>query len=1056
MKKSLLFLLVSFLSIIGFSHAQDSCDQVFYWSLRYYKWYVFNDTFNNPGPSSYYIWNYKVDYREQFDYNNSTDFPQFWRTDTIKSKKYEVKKWEDIKFIEAKTPYYIYSVPQTRDKNNLFLKYTLTYSTDSAWTNKKDITECKYYEISWCWDGMIDSTYNETCDNWKNNSNTIPGACRLDCSSIVPPSTTKIDIEKKLINNKPYQSWELVWFRIDFSNKWTWVNHHVIVTDYLPKWLIYVSSIIKLDDQSVIPMFEKTVITGSDAIRYRGFDLGIWKWWYIILTWMSKWVERNSYTTNFTDIISDEWYDNANAGFEIYSPSTILTIDKTINKSLFNLWETVNFAIAVKNNWPTTINWLQIQDIRPDNNCIIYSSGTSDHNLTTTNPNNPYTRTYNQTFNIWETINIYFTWQIKNDINCVRNYLNTWTLTYTILGETNFLRDVVPFSVLNPDNQCRSISVSKDIIKLDSNYRWTTDVSCYTNWWVWNIEIDCWNGKNYTTNNVTSASYICEYNDTVYPKTYTISCKVNNTSSSNCIKSVLIDRDWGGDGWYCWNGRLDSFESCDITEARRAYNRWDKYNGYYKIWDRADNWIRNISSSYDNWRYYCKNCAIRELPWSETYIPQACFNTNTTISVQKWEYLPFRWNLENTKDMANWSSCNSSSTEWKILKDTLKCTFKIYNWKHSDSDEDEVLKITKDCDTDERNGHKLFNYFETSNLYRSIDNAFWKYYLKVDDFAKNNIYWEYKLALDSVKYDYCDENNDKKTWIIVERVCEVDFAVTKPYIAQKSNFNITPKATNLKLEWFYDILGNPLIKKTDLEKIMILDEWQYNASTNVYNLMTSFIKKYDKLAVKIDKSTVSNLIESNSSVQVSKVPNQQIYIFQWNWDLKLKELWALSKPFTMIIKWLNLIVKWNIEKTNWMFLVDWWTISFEESESNRCKKTQLVQWIFITNKWFAVKDSNIYQRTTNDKLDNPRCIYGWLKVKWVLIWNNIESIIMARRSQLNDWFRVNSSNPEAVEIERRNEIFNWASLLIEYSPWLREQLPPWANEFTKSLEIYKK
>lgn len=1183
MKKRLLILPLLILWIIWFSQAKDTCDQTFYWNLRYNKGYIFNDTFNNPW-SSYYLRDYRVDYREQSDYNNSSNFPIFWRTDIIKSQKYEVKKWQNLKFIEAKTPYYIYSVPTTRSKDNLFLKYTVIYSSDVAWTKRKDHTECKYYEISRCWDGIIDSTYWEICDNWKNNSDTVPWACKLDCTlptakkvdlslikdvnkavvsswenviftitvkndwpenatnvevtDLLPSAyiyvsntvsqwsynssnwirtiwnininerkvltltakvknnwnylniaevtkcweedidstpnnhiaseddqddaavsliSTEIDIEKKLVNNVIYQSWDLVTFRMDFVNKWPSIAHHVIITDYLPRWMTYVSSAIKMDDWSIIPMYSSVTENNIDTIKYYWFDLNVNKWWYIILTGISKWLERVSETTNNVFIKSDEDEDHSWAKFEILNPTTILSIDKTINKSLFNLWEIVNFKIAVRNNWPIAISWLQIQDIRPDTSCIIPSwTRSSDHQLIMTNPNNPYTRTYNQTFNIHDIINIYLSWQVKNDTNCIKNYLNTWTLTYNILWQTKYLRDVVPFSVIGQDNQCKSIFVSNTSIKLDSNYQWSTDVVCYTDWTNWNIQIDCGNWKTSSINWATSLSYRCDYTETNYPKNYTISCKVNNTSNSNCNQVIELTKSgWGwGWGWYCGNWRLDSFESCDITDSERAYNGWDKYNWYYIIWDRADNGRHNISNKYDDGRYYCKNCWLKELPWEERYTPPACFNTQTTISVQKWEYLPFRWNLEDKDNFINWDDCDDWD-DGKILKDTLECTFKVYNWKNSDSDEDYVLVKTKDCDTDERNNKKLFDYFENSNVYRSLDDAFWKYYFKVDDFAKDWVYGEYKLALDKVEYEYCDNENEKK-WTVVERVCEVDFAVTKPYIAQKNNFNITPKATNLKLEWFYDIFGIELIKKTDLDKIMILDEWQYNASSNVYSLMTSFIKKYEKLAIKIDKSLVSNMIESNSSVQVSKVPNQQIYIFQWNWELKLKELANTGKPFTMIVKWLNLIVKWNIEKTNWMFLVDGWKISFEESDTNRCKKSQTVQWIFISNKWFTANNSNIYQKTTNDDLDNPRCVYGWLKVKWVLIWNNIESIIMARRSQLNDWFRVNSTNESAIKIERRNEIFNWASVLIEYSPALRESLPPGANEFTKSLEIYKK
>jgi hypothetical protein len=172
--------------------------------------------------------------------------------------------------------------------------------------------------------------------------------------------------------------------------------------------------------------------------------------------------------------------------------------------------------------------------------------------------------------------------------------------------------------------------------------------------------------------------------------------------------------------------------------------------------------------------------------------------------------------------------------------------------------------------------------------------------------------------------------------------------------------------------------------------------------------------------------------------------------------LELTELKSFSKPFTIILKNINLTIIWSITETNWMFLVQWWTISFQEPFGNKCEATQIVQWIFMTDKWFEAEIKNKYQTTSNNELWTARCNYWWLNIKWVLIGNWTDKIVNARRSQLNHRFQVVSSNPNAILAERRNEIFNWASLLIEYSPYLWNNLPPWASEFTKVLDIYKK
>jgi len=60
-----------------------------------------------------------------------------------------------------------------------------------------------------------------------------------------------------------------------------------------------------------------------------------------------------------------------------------------------------------------------------------------------------------------------------------------------------------------------------------------------------------------------------------------------------------------------------------------------------------------------------------------------------------------------------------------------------------------------------------------------------------------------------------------------------------------------------------------------------------------------------------------------------------------------------------------------------------------------------------------------------------------------------------KRSHLNDWFQVDSNDEDDIKVERRNEIFEGAALLIEYNPSLWTQLPPGAQSFTEVLDVYK-
>lgn len=83
-----------------------------------------------------------------------------------------------------------------------------------------------------------------------------------------------------------------------------------------------------------------------------------------------------------------------------------------------------------------------------------------------------------------------------------------------------------------------------------------------------------------------------------------------------------------------------------------------------------------------------------------------------------------------------------------------------------------------------------------------------------------------------------------------------------------------------------------------------------------------------------------------------------------------------------------------------------------------------------------------------------RCRYGNLQVKGILIGDNIQDLVDSRRSNLNSRFQKRGVSA-TIKAARRNDVFNGAAVLIEYSPSLRSALPPGASDFTKVLDIYK-
>jgi len=169
----------------------------------------------------------------------------------------------------------------------------------------------------------------------------------------------------------------------------------------------------------------------------------------------------------------------------------------------------------------------------------------------------------------------------------------------------------------------------------------------------------------------------------------------------------------------------------------------------------------------------------------------------------------------------------------------------------------------------------------------------------------------------------------------------------------------------------------------------------------------------------------------------------------WN-NLQNTEFFPWT-PFTIYVEWMDVLIEWSVV-TNGMIITDG-KISFEDDSSKwYCEEWwQVVNGIFVAKWWF---DS--ISRTRNVDKNQERCPWWNLHVKWVLIWDDIQNLTNNRRSHLNDWFNVKSNLESAVKRERKNEIFEWAALLIEYNPTLWTKLPPGADSFTKTLDVYRK
>ena len=520
------------------------------------------------------------------------------------------------------------------------------------------------------------------------------------------------------------------------------------------------------------------------------------------------------------------------------------------------------------------------------------------------------------------------------------------------------------------------------------------------------MTIDCWNDTYHTEHNVSVLNAVCRYtNEHNIPKQYPVKCTVDGVDAPRCQENLIIDE---GKLWYCGDGIREWYENCDDGD-----NNWEPW-------------------------YCTKWC---DVPWSAMV---GCFNIgNTNISIQKSELLPFRWTLDNTGNIINGNSCNGQP-DGKIPSDTIKCFFKIYNGDYPESNGVAVDSFQSQCNENARGNYLAFKYFlAKQNERRSLKNAFGKYYRDASDFV-HNTFWEYKIVLDKVSYQYC-RSDGRDPWTEIDRVCSVNFTVTQPYLAQKSSFGLTPRATTISLDGYKMIDGTELIRSTDLADIMVLNASTYDGGNSITTMMDKFITKYKKLAIKY--TTIKS--EEQYDINAYKVPGKNIVVFKGTGTLVYTSWTTMTEPFTVIVDWPNLKINGSIEKTNAMFLVNRGNITFMPS-TDACIKTDVIKGIFVTNQWSFTAGPDL-----TNKLDRKRCAFGWLKVQGVLIGDGIEDLVTSRRSQLNGRFYVWWSSEASIKSERRNEIFNGASVLIEYSPSLWSALPPGASEFTKALDVYK-
>ena len=561
---------------------------------------------------------------------------------------------------------------------------------------------------------------------------------------------------------------------------------------------------------------------------------------------------------------------------------------------------------------------------------------------------------------------------------------------------------------------------------------------------------------------------------------------------------------WGWGGYYspsCGNGYKNGYEICDLgPNGGTIGSDW-------KLFKDENIYDKNI---YDTKYVGYKCTASCGLKKDSEQIAPKCFNLqNGSISIMKWEVLPFYWNLDgmagnaDPKEKQDWLKDHYVENEEKadstpkIDISTMMCTFKVYGPGHNLRNvvydfrapcfnpkgwNDSVINGTYHSIKNYINQNKagwlggslLLKQGRVKNVFDTLDNQ-GQYpvlfpvssKLFITNFGESNsslhksnddverlkvseiqTFGEYKVALERIDYTLVSKGEKKpirENKFFDDRICEVDFAVTDHYMIQRSPYGIGNRATK-DLRAYKLMKWDSFISDGKLLGIERAVEQAYAPSKELQKQFTTFKNKYAKLAKTVNEN-------------LKKVPGKSIYLVS-DKEINLKTLITdYSKPFTLIATnpSANITIKGDLN-TNAMIMTQG-TITFDATNACNGKLDrkghagQIVKGIFYAGAGFKSSNHGNLKNTYDRLSKGERCNYGNLHIKGVAI-GNLSDVVKARRSELYTWFEGNGGGTDGGE--KVQKIINGASVLVDYNPTLRGNLPPGANEFNKALAVYRK
>ncbi len=286
------------------------------------------------------------------------------------------------------------------------------------------------------------------------------------CTSTINVINTWLTLSKSLVTNVLYHSGELVSFQINFANQWPSTVNNVVLSDYLPAGLEYVSSQIF----GVSPYRFGTGINGGNQfIEFSWFSLLPGQQWSALIVGRFKWYEYAKQTLNNAFLEVGDWSTGASAIFYAYTPSGNASIVKTSNKTAYYPGEDARFTLAVTNNGPDTISNITLTDDWPNTTCVTLDGQWISNMLPTMISSiDPYVWRYSESLAVGQTIYLYVTWHINATPSCVGTYINNASTSYTINGaiQTGIAQPLI-FTVSTTPNS--TMSFEKKVVQYGNN-----------------------------------------------------------------------------------------------------------------------------------------------------------------------------------------------------------------------------------------------------------------------------------------------------------------------------------------------------------------------------------------------------------------------------------------------------------------------------------------------------------------------------------------------------------------------------------------------------------